>query len=261
MKKVAVIGMGNMGSAIALSIRDRFTLTAFDIDKEKVGVLGFKPSGSIDEAVEDADIILIAIKPQFIDKDFLKNIKRDGKSYISIAAGIPLSALEENLGSRDIARFMPNLAAKEKKAVTAVCFSKDAAEDFKKDAMEVANSIGSAFILPEKSFSTFIGASGSLIAFALEFIRASAMGAVNMGIPYKEAEKIVSDTVASALTLLKDGKNAGEVIPSICSASGTTIRGMEALEENGFANALYKAVKASAERSDELEIDSKERLA
>ena len=127
--------------------------------------------------------------------------------------------------------------------------------------MEVANSIGSAFILPEKSFSAFIGASGSLIAFALEFIRASAMGAVNMGIPYKEAEKIVSDTVASALTLLKDGKNAGEVIPSICSASGTTIRGMEALEENGFANALYKAVKASAERSDELEIDSKERLA
>ena len=146
-------------------------------------------------------------------------------------------------------------------AVTAVCFSKDADDAFKKDAIKVASAIGSAFILPEKSFSAFIGSSGSLIAFALEFIRASAMGAVNMGIPYKEAENIVADTVSSALTLLKDGKSAGELIPSICSAAGTTIRGMEALEENGFANALYKAVKASAERSDEMEIDSKERLA
>ena len=261
MKKVAVIGMGNMGSAIALSIKDKFSLNVYDIEREKVKVLGFEPAKSIENAIEDADIVLIAIKPQYIDKDFLKSIKRDGKAYISIAAGITLSSLEGNLGKGNIARFMPNLAAREKKAVTAVCFSKDADDAFKKDAIKVASAIGSAFILPEKSFSAFIGASGSLIAFALEFIRASAMGAVNMGIPYKEAENIVADTVSSALTLLKDGKSVGELIPSICSAAGTTIRGMEALEENGFANALYKAVKASAERSDEMEIDSKERLA
>ena len=261
MRKVAVIGMGNMGSAIALSIKDRFSLTTFDIDKAKVEALGFKPCESIQEAIKDADIVLIAIKPQFIDKNFLSDIREEGKAYISIAAGIPLSSLEKNLRSRNIARFMPNLAARERKAVTAVCFSAEADNAFKNDAMEIANAIGSAFILPEKSFSAFIGASGSLIAFALEFIRASAMGAVNMGIPYREAEKIVADTVSSALTLLKDGKSAGEVIPSICSAAGTTIKGMEALEENGFANALYKAVKASAVRSDELEIESKERLA
>ena len=117
------------------------------------------------------------------------------------------------------------------------------------------------FILPEKSFSAFIGASGSLIAFALEFIRASAMGAVNMGIPYKMAENIVKDTVESAITLLGSGRSAGDVIPEICSAAGTTIKGMEMLAENGFENALYKAVKASAERSDEIERESKERLA
>ena len=261
MRKVAIIGMGNMGSAIALSIKDCFTLSVYDIDSEKVSSLGFKAEKSISDAINESDIIIIAIKPQFIDKDFLKSIKRDGKSYISIAAGIPLSSLESNLEVNNVARFMPNLAARERKAVTAVCFSEKATEGFKDDVMEIARSFGSAFILPEKSFSAFIGASGSLIAFALEFIRASAMGAVNMGIPYKMAENIVKDTVESAITLLGSGRSAGDAIPEICSAAGTTIKGMEMLAENGFENALYKAVKASAERSDEIERESKERLA
>ena len=97
MRKVAVIGMGNMGSAIALSIKDRFSLTTFDIDKAKVEALGFKPCESVQEAIKDADIVLIAIKPQFIDKNFLSDIREEGKAYISIAAGIPLSSLEKNL--------------------------------------------------------------------------------------------------------------------------------------------------------------------
>ena len=73
MRKVAVIGMGNMGSAIALSIKDRFSLTTFDIDKAKVEALGFKPCESVQEAIKDADIVLIAINPQFIDKNFLSD--------------------------------------------------------------------------------------------------------------------------------------------------------------------------------------------
>ncbi len=261
MKSVAIIGLGNMGSAIAERIREKFSLSLYDIDEEKVRALGFTPASSMEDAIKDADIILIAVKPQFIDKEFLSSIKREKKGYISIAAGIPLTSLENNLGKGNIARFMPNLAAKEGKAVTAVCFSASADKVFKEDAMMIAEAIGSAFILSEKSFSAFIGASGSLIAFALEFIYASAMGAVNAGIPYDQAEKIVSDTLLSALSLLNDGKHAAEIIPAICSASGTTIRGMEALAENGFDAALYKAVKASSDRSEELERESKERLA
>ena len=117
MRKVAIIGMGNMGSAIALSIKDCFTLSVYDIEREKVSSLGFKAEESISDAINESDIIIIAIKPQFIDKDFLKSIKRDGKSYISIAAGIPLSSLESNLEVNNVARFMPNLAARERKAV------------------------------------------------------------------------------------------------------------------------------------------------
>ena len=112
MRKVAIIGMGNMGSAIALSIKDSFTLSVYDIDSEKVSSLGFKAEESISDAINESDIIIIAIKPQFIDKDFLKSIKRDGKSYISIAAGIPLSSLVSNIEVNNVARFMPNLAAR-----------------------------------------------------------------------------------------------------------------------------------------------------
>ncbi len=261
MKRVAFIGFGNMGSAIAMSIKDSCSIKIYDIDKDKVSSSGFKSEESIDDALSGTDIAIIAVKPQVIDKAFLASIKRKDLSYISIAAGITLSSLEANLETKNIARFMPNLAAREKKAVTAICYSDGADEAFKNDCFEIACSFGSAFSLDESSFGAFIGASGSLIAYALEFISSSAMAATSIGIPYKSAESIVKDTLFSALSLLSDGTPAAALIPLICSAKGTTIRGIEALKENGFESAIYKAVRAAAERSDELEKESKERLA
>ena len=260
MRKVAVIGMGNMGSAIAESIKDRFSLTTFDIDKAKVEALGFKPCESIQEAIKDADIVLIAIKPQFIDKDFLSSIKEEGKAYISIAAGIPLSSLEKNLRSRNIARFMPNLAAGKLKAVTAIAFKDGADESFRDACMRIAGSFGNAFELSESQFSAFIGISGSLIAYALEFVHDSAMAGVREGIPYDKAKDIVAATLGSASALLSDGESPAAIIPRICSASGTTIAGMAALGDKGFSSALFEAVKAASDRSKELENKSKEMI-
>ncbi len=259
MKKALFIGLGNMGSSILSSIKDRFEVLGYDTDSTKAEKLALKKI-TLEEGIDAADIIIIAIKPQFVTKEFLSSISRKGKNYISICAGIPLEVLEKNIDSGNIARYMPNLAAKEKKAVTAIAFSDGSDEAFRKDAFEIASSFGSAFLLPESEFSAFIGASGSLIAYVLEFIYASSMAACNMGLPYSQAQSIVAGTMESALSLIRDGKVASALIPSICSAKGTTIKGMEALEENGFQNAIYKAVKAAADRSDEIEKDSKERL-
>lgn len=259
MKKVFFIGLGNMGSSIYSSIKDSYEAYAYDVDKMKVESLKADYL-TLNEGLSIADIIIIAVKPQSITKDFLSKIRREGKSYISICAGIPLEVLEKNLKTDNIARFMPNLAAKKKKAVTAMCFSKTSSDEFRCECEKIASSFGSAFSLDESQFSAFIGASGSLIAYALEFISTSAMASVNVGLPYPIAESIVKDTLYSALSLLEDGDISSSVIPKICSAKGTTIAGMEALEENGFQNAIYKAVKAAANKSDEIEKDSKERL-
>lgn len=263
MVRISIIGCGNMGSSIALALAGNkdYKVTVYDSVGSRCDVMGTEAAESLGQARDTADVILIAIKPQYITKEFLSSIRKDGAGYISIAAGIPLSPLQENLGTENIARFMPNMAAKAKKAVTAVAFPQSAEEGFRKMAMDIAGSFGSAFQMEESQFSAFIGISGSLIAYALEFINSSAMAGVGVGIPYQMASQIVKDTLVSACSLLDlTGKSPADLIPSICSASGTTIAAMEALEENGFTNSLYKAVRAASDRSEELEENAKERL-
>ena len=81
-----------------------------------------------------------------------------------------------------------------------------------------------------------------------------AMAGVREGIPYPEALKIVSDTAESAAALQKEsGTNAIELETRVCSAAGTTIEGIRALQDRGFASAVINAVESAARKSVELE--------
>lgn len=251
MTRLAIIGLGNMGGSIARALGEsgEFELHFFDLDKSRMEDLEGRIAESLEDAVDRAEVVLIAIKPQFITSEFLRSIDRKDRKYISIAAGVTLSRLEKGLSSANICRFMPNLAASKKKAVTAMCFKNGASQDFKVLAGRIAESFGSAFELDESQFSAFIGISGSLIAFALEFIHSSAMAGVREGIPYPRAMEIVRDTMNSATALLEEGECPASIIPKVCSASGTTIEGMLSLDEYGFSNAIEKAVRNTTERS------------
>ena len=88
----------------------------------------------------------------------------------------------------------------------------------------------------------------------LEMMHHMALGGVKAGIPYPEALSIVRDTMSSAAELQKGtGKGAIDLETMVCSAAGTTIEGVKALEDNGFGSALMKAVQAAADKSIELE--------
>ena len=263
--KITIIGCGKMGGAIskALSKDDRYTLSIYDSNPNAVMPENAKRLESIEES-KDSDMTLIAIKPQFITDSFLESIKGNrGNAYISIAAGIPLELLSKAFPGARISRFMPNIGAEVRKSVTAVAFNEEAGKDSKwqESVMEIASSFGSAFKLAESSFSAFIGISGSFIAYALEFIHESAMAGVEAGIPYATSTEIVSDTILSAIGLLKaTGRKPSDMIPDVCSAAGTTIEGMRALAENNFAGAIYQAVSRTAEKSIELEEKAKAKI-
>ena len=261
---VSIIGCGNMGGAIAGALREKeeFTLTGYDIDLTKVERLSIACASSAEDAIKASEIIVLAVKPQIIPQLYDIISEYNEKSYISILAGVPLEVLEYRLDADNIARFMPNLAAGARKAVTAIAYSQSASEAFRKAAFDIASAFGSAFILPEKMFPAFIGLSGSGIAYVFQFVHALAMGAVEEGIPYTRAVEIAGDTLESAFTLLRDSrKNPVELASMVCSAGGTTIRGMNILSEQGFDNAVIKAVRGATERSIELEksaLESKE---
>lgn len=262
MKTVSIIGCGNMGGAIASALAQSgsWSLTLYDIDKDRASALGLPVADRIEDAIKASDIVILAVKPQVIGELYDTISEYNDKSYISILAGVPLEVLEYKIDSDNIARFMPNIAARARKAVTAIAFCESADEDFRKSAFEIASSFGSAFILRESLFPAFIGLSGSGIAYVFQFIHALAMGAVEQGIPYSRAVEIAADTMESAYALVKDtGRNPVELASMVCSAAGTTIKGMNALSGNGFDNAVVKAVEAATLRSIELEKTALER--
>ena len=255
--KISIIGCGNMGAAIAAALETdgRFSVSVYDCDKKKAEELcrgkRIKQLLSLEDAGE-SDAVLIAVKPQILPSlyDSLSRLRTG--FFISIAAGVPLSTLEKRLGTGRVVRFMPNIAAKCRAAVTAVALG--SAIENGEEALAIASSFGSAFLLPESQFPAFIGISGSAIAYAFEFIHYLALGGVKEGIPYSQSAEIAKDTLTSAIKLIEDsGRNSIELETMVCSAAGTTIEGVEALAEGAFGATVMKAASRAAEKSRELE--------
>ncbi len=255
---IAIIGCGNMGASIAKALSEdgRYSISVYDADRKKADDFakesGARSLASIDQA-KGVDVVLIAVKPQILGS-ILSDLKAlEPGLYISIAAGYEIRKLEESLGGK-ISRYMPNLAARTRKAVTAVAFSDSMTEQEKALCLDIAASFGSAFQLDEKLFSAFIGISGSAIAYVLEMMHQLAMGGVREGIPYPRSLEIVRDTFESATSLLKEsGLGAVELETMVCSAGGTTIEGIKALEDGNLGATLMNAVSAAAEKSRKLE--------
>lgn len=258
MAKIGFIGCGNMGGAIAtaLSKQPEWTIMVYDYDVEKSKELAKNISASVasdlNQLVQDNEYLLIAVKPQVLPSlyETLRKAGSKNRQWISIAAGVPLEILQQELCTDQVVRFMPNIAATVGKAVTAVATTNEADKAFVEKAFEVARSCGSAFPLAEKDFPAFIGISGSAIAYVFQFFHALAMGGVDEGIPYPTALAIARDTCLSAAALQKEtGKGAIDLATMVCSAGGTTIQGMKALADGAFDATVMEAVSAAARKS------------
>lgn len=254
MNKIGILGAGNMGSAIALALSSgkEWQVSIFDTDRTKLESLTCCTAAeTVDALLQSADLLLLAVKPQVLPS--LYPLLRKGgsrqKKWISIAAGVSLETLTENLGTEEVVRYMPNLAAQVRQSVTAVTPGAKASPLLKEKALAIAELFGSAFLLPEDQIAAFTGISGSAIAYVFQFLHALAMGGVKEGIPYPQALAIARETCLSAAALQKkDNANPVELATMVCSAGGTTIEGMRSLAEGSFDATVMEAVSASSEK-------------
>lgn len=264
MKKIGIIGAGNMGGAIAqaLSSEKDWQVSIFDTDKSKLGAItGCTIAKSMEDLVQDEDLLLLAVKPQVLPSLYplLRKAGSRQKRWISIAAGVNLETLTENLGTEEVVRYMPNLAAQVRQSVTAVTPSLKASATLKETALVIAELFGSAFILPEDQIAAFTGISGSAIAYVFQFFHALAMGGVKEGLPYPQALAIARDTCLSAAALQKkENANPVALATMVCSAGGTTIEGMQALAEGSFDATVMAAVSAASAKFRLLEEKAKQ---
>jgi pyrroline-5-carboxylate reductase len=263
MIRIGFIGCGNMGAAIAsaLSTKKDYEVSIYESVAQKQEAFlekhpTVKGQDSLESLFSASDILVITVKPQVLGNLYpvLGKLGSVTKKWISIAAGVPLSVLCNKLGTDQVVRFMPNIAAKVNGAVTAIAVHPQADKQLEQEALTIAQSFGTAFFLEEDLFPAFIGISGSAIAFVFQFIHALAMGGCKEGIPYPKSIEMITDTMQGAIKLQQETKkNVVDLETFVCSAAGTTIEGVQALYENGFDIAVMKAVVASTERARELE--------
>ena len=259
-KKIAVIGCGNLGSAIISGLLESNSILAADITATRRNITRLKhfedqgiivTSDNI-EATKNCDIIILGLKPYNILK-VIKEIQPylDPQRHIlvSLASGISLAELEESTDStKAFFRAMPNTAADVKQAMT--CLSTNSTDDEVIESVKQCfDSIGESIIINDSLMdsATVLGACG--IAYVLRFIRGMIQGGIEIGFDAKTASTIVTQTVKGAAELLIERQQHPEQeIDKVTTPKGCTIAGLNEMEHNGFSSALIKGITTSFEK-------------
>lgn len=261
-RSLDILGIGNMGGSIlkALLKKDLFLIYPIDTDKNRIQAIYNEVKLDLPEtnAEKEEDILLLALKPQVLRKLWQKVKDKKPRLVISIAAGVTLGELSNVFSDTPVVRFMPNLAASVSSSVTAVAYNSLCKEEDIEIARSIAASIGSYYEMDESLFSAFTGLSGSGIAYVFEFLNALALAGVREGLSYPVALKIANDTLLSAHNLVKSSSlSVSDLKINVCSPSGTTIEGLQALKEEHFEATVMKAVEKASARSKELQNNNK----
>lgn len=261
-KKVALIGAGAMGGAIARGLVVSGTLAAADVavyDPNSaccapLAELGLTVTNSVDELLAfPADVVIVAVKPQVLP-DVLSPISQElaGRLVASIAAGVPLATLESLLPESQVIRVMPNLPIQVLSGATAVAPGARADAAQTQLVKALFSALGSAQVMREDQ----LDAEGAVVscgpAYIALFVDALTRAGVRAGLPAEACREMVLATMAGVATqLLEDDVHPRAYMERVTSPGGTTAAGLYALEPL-LVEGAYDAVDAALQRTVEL---------
>jgi pyrroline-5-carboxylate reductase len=258
--RIAIIGAGNLGAAIAEGLitskfvsAQQITVTRRNTEPiQHLKTLGINVTSDNHAAIKNSEVIIVALKPYNV-KEVLESLKHNFDPakhvVISVVTGVFLKELNAIVGtSVPMFRAMPNTAIAIRESVTCLCHQGATAEQVKY-VTELFDQLGIAIPIDEKLMdaATVLGACG--IAYALRFIRAATQGGIEIGFDAKTANLIAAQTVkGSAELLLKLNRHPEEEIDKVTTPKGCTIVGLNEMEHQGFSSSLIKGICASFDK-------------
>jgi len=272
-RKVGFLGAGNMARALTKALLQAEMvkpdqILASDISDERLEAIseqfGIRTTFDNAEVVKFADILVLSVKPQVVDKvlpTIAENLRLE-TLIVSIVAGVPLRALEARLpeGAK-IIRAMPNTPAMVLAGATGVSAGEHASLEDVKVAKEFFKTLGRAVVLDESLIDAVTGLSGSGPAYVMLMIEALADGGVKVGLHRETALMLAAQTVyGSAKLLLETGEHPGRLKDMVTSPGGTAIAGLHTLESGGLRRTLMDAVESATRRAGELGAQMEEKL-
>jgi len=264
MSALALLGGGRMGEALVAGLLDAGyepeALAVAEVDADRRRILEERFSGvrvvpSAAWAVADADVVVIAVKPQ----DVAAVLEQAGPSLaadaliISIAAGVTITTVETAAPGRPVVRAMPNTPALVRRAATAIAPGRHANSSHLETAERILGAVGVVVQVPETHLDAVTGLSGSGPAYVFLLAEALIEAGVATGLPRPTADTLVRQTLLGSAELLAAGDEAPEALrAAVTSPGGTTAAGLHALEQRGVRAAILDAVRAATERSRQL---------
>ncbi len=265
-KKIGFIGGGNMAEALTSGLVLSEAAKPEDIICSDVRVeplvdlqekYGVNTTTDNVQVAESSDIIVFATKPQILASVLKETAHALDKSklIISIAAGVPLAAIESGLQKElRLIRVMPNICAFVKESASAIAAGKYVQNGDIELAKAIFDSVGvSVFIQENILMDAFTGLSGSGPAYVFLIIDAMADAGVKMGLSRKDSLLLSTQTVmGSAKLLLESSEHPGQLKDRVTSPGGTSIAGIHTLEKGGLRTTIIDAVETATNRSKEL---------
>jgi len=244
--KIGCIGTGTIGSALYSKWRTEEILVTERGAKDIEGtvVAGTK------ELVDAADLVVIAVKPQQWPAVRATIGDLHGKRLLSVMAGVTLEQLEQT-GAKAV-RVMPNIAITTDQGACAYSFGLGWSGEEKRRVLPLIERLGLSVELEERQIDTFIGISGSGIAYLLDVLRIFADVAQERGMSAGEARAILGATARGAAALLDDGGDFETLIRRVASKGGSTEQGLAALKELGVEEIYRRVLERTMKRSEEM---------
>lgn len=271
MKKshIGFIGGGNMAASLLGGlIKNDYPsshLLVFDTNNERCQSLasqyGIRIAENNSTLTEQADIIVIAVKPQIVNlvlDEIQPLLQRNRRLIVSIAAGIPINAIQSKLGlDCPIVRAMPNTPAQISCAATGLFANQFCSVEDRQKAKDILSSVGIAlWVTNEAQMDIVTAVSGSGPAYFFLVIEALQEAAVALGLDAQTASQLVLQTGFGATKMALESSQSPDMLrKAVTSPGGTTEKALTILEHSGIKDIFYQALKAAEQRAKELAAD------
>lgn len=255
--KIAIIGGGNLGTAIAEGLLNSGFCAASDLTitrRNTAALISLKDKGCIvhsdnKKAVEDSNIILLAVKPYNyaeIIGELREQLDPQKHVVVSVITGIWIEQLQQAIGKPvPVIRAMPNTAIAIQQSMTCLALS-NVSQEQQEFVYRLFDQLGKTVVIDEKLMdaATVLGACGT--AFAMRYIRANIQGGIEIGFDAQTAAVIAAQTVLGAADLLlKTGSHPEREIDKVTTPKGCTIAGLNEMEHQGFSSSLIRGITVS----------------
>jgi pyrroline-5-carboxylate reductase len=258
---IAVLGAGNLGTAIARGIVRSGLREApeLHLTRRHLGELdllsaeGFQVGSDNPAAVEASHLVILAVQPQQVPAilaEISTSLDPERHILVSTVTGLTLKSLRSAVGSSlPVIRAMPNLGIQTLNSMT--CLALDPVSERAYHEVEILfDGVGETVRIEEANMAAATALCACGIAFFLRAIRAAAQGGIEIGFHADEAIRMAAQTAKGASELLLVNRSHPETeIDQVTTPNGCTIVGLNEMENRGFSSALVRGMVVSARRA------------